>query len=291
MERILFGDNQFFGINHLSEEKARQQAMRFQRTDAIINVLQAALQAGVGGFMCTTHDQIRRIADDVRERPSHWPGFRFYPGMPYAHKYAQAVTELGYVNALRKFLPSEGIATALLRGSRAVLTRDINSIMTLLIDAEMKMFAGLDTPVVFLQNVVTDLVLGIGAVDSFRGFSDHLRERHNAEAGFITMNLPKLLPALASVGLENPIVCANVNKIGFRMSGGIDEYRRATDRYPARVIAMSVLASGGIRPREAIEWVTNEPYVDSILFGASSQANIVNTVALIREFDSKNANR
>jgi predicted aldo/keto reductase-like oxidoreductase len=54
------------------------------------------------------------------------------------------------------------------------------------------------------------------------------------------------------------------------------------------VIAMSVFASGGIPAREAIEWVTNEPYVESIVFGASGRANIENTVALIREFDSAN---
>jgi hypothetical protein len=26
MDRVLFGDNQFFGVNHMSEEKARAQA-------------------------------------------------------------------------------------------------------------------------------------------------------------------------------------------------------------------------------------------------------------------------
>jgi phosphoribosylformimino-5-aminoimidazole carboxamide ribonucleotide (ProFAR) isomerase len=71
------------------------------------------------------------------------------------------------------------------------------------------------------------------------------------------------------------------------MSGGIEGYREAAARHPARVIAMSVFASGGISPREAIEWVTNEPYVESIVFGASGRANIENTVALIREFDQK----
>ncbi len=30
MDRILFGDNQFFGVNHMSEEKARAQLMRFK---------------------------------------------------------------------------------------------------------------------------------------------------------------------------------------------------------------------------------------------------------------------
>lgn len=289
MERILFGDNQFFGINHMSEEKARSQAMRFQSTQAIIDVLQNALAEGVGGFMCTTHDTIEKIADDVRARPDSWKGFRFYPGMPYAHKYANAVTELGYFDAMRKFLPDEGLISTALRGSKAVLGQDIESMMTLLVDAEMKMFRGLETPVIFLQNVVTDLLMGLGFVDAFRLFGEHIRTRYNAEPGFITMNLPKLLPMLNKAGIENPIVCANVNKIAFRMSGGIEGYRAATSEYPARVIAMSVLASGGIPAREAIEWVVGESYVQSILFGASSRSNIQNTVSLIREFDGLKA--
>ena len=286
MDRILFGDNQFFGINHLSEEKARQQAMRFQSTDAILDVLQSALQAGVGGFMCTTHDTIEKVAAQVRADPARWEGFRFYPGMPYAHKYANAVTELGYFDALRKFLPREGLVDSVIRGSKAVFGKDIEGVMTLLVDAEMRMFEGLETPVVFLQNVVTDLIQGLGFVDAFGVFAEHIKKRYDAEAGFITMNLPKLLPLLEQAGIENPMVCANVNKIAFRMSGGIEGYREATRLRPARVIAMSVLASGGIAPREAIEWAVNEPYVESILFGASSRANIENTVSLIREFDA-----
>jgi hypothetical protein len=287
MERILFGDNQFFGVNHMSEEKARQQTIRFQSLEAVVEVLQQALKAGAGGFMCTTHDRIAQIAELVRANPAEWDGFTFYPGMPYAHKYANAVTELGYFDAVRKFLPSEGLLDTLMRGSKAVLGKDIEGLMTLLVDAEMKMFTGLRTPVIFLQNVVTDLIQGLGFVDAFRVFSDHVRERYDAEAGFITMNLPKLLPMLQDAGIENPIVCANVNKIAFRMSGGIDGYRAATRARPARVIAMSVLASGGIPAREAIEWVVNEPYVESILFGASSRANIESTVALIQEFDQR----
>jgi hypothetical protein len=149
----------------------------------------------------------------------------------------------------------------------------------------MKMFDGLETPVIFLQNVVTDLILGLGAGDVFARFANYVKRRYNAEAGFFTMNLPKLLETLHSAGVENPIVCANVNKAGFRMSGGIEGYREAAAKYPARVIAMSVFASGGIPAREAIEWVVNEPYVESIVFGASSRANIENTVTLIGEVD------
>ena len=259
--------------------------MKFQDVSAIIDVLQSALNAGVTGFMCTTHDTVGTLVQEVRAHPEQWKDFRFYPGMPYAHKYANAVTELGYMGALKKFIPSGGMVDTLTRGTRAVLGKDVESVMAMLVDAEMKMFDGLETPIVFLQNVVTDLILGLGANEVFASFAKYVKRRYKAEAGFFTMNLPKLLGALHSAGVENPIVCANVNKAGFRMSGGIEGYREAAAKYPARVIAMSVFASGGIAPREAIEWVTSEPYVQSIVFGASRRANIENTVALIREAD------
>ena len=47
MDRLLFGDNQFFGVNHMSEERARAQMMRFQSLSAVIDVLDSAYEAGV----------------------------------------------------------------------------------------------------------------------------------------------------------------------------------------------------------------------------------------------------
>jgi aryl-alcohol dehydrogenase-like predicted oxidoreductase len=69
------------------------------------------------------------------------------------------------------------------------------------------------------------------------------------------------------------------------MSGGIEAYREAAERYSPRLIAMSVFASGAIRPAEAIEWVLQEPHIESIVFGASSRANIQSTVSMIRSAD------
>ena len=79
-------------------------------------------------------------------------------------------------------------------------------------------------------------------------FADHVRDRYDAEPGFITMNLPLLLDALERVGIENPIVCSNINKIGFRMCGGIEAYEEALRDRTCRAIAMSVFASGAIPP-------------------------------------------
>ncbi|MDZ7634110.1 MAG: hypothetical protein U5L72_06585 [Bacteroidales bacterium] len=43
MDKVLFGDNQFFAVNHLSDEKSREQAIRFKDDSAIIRVLDQAM--------------------------------------------------------------------------------------------------------------------------------------------------------------------------------------------------------------------------------------------------------
>ena len=284
MDRLLFGDNQFFGVNHMSEEKARAQALRFQDIGAVMDTLDAAYDEGVRTFMCTTHDRISLVCDRVRAEPERYSEFTFYPGMPYAHKYANAVTESGMLGAVKRFLPNEGLMDAALRGGRSLATKDVEGMTTLLIDAEMKMFAGLRTPVVFLQNLVVDLLLGLGFKDAFTTFAEHVRERYDAEPGFITMNLPLLLDTLDEVGIENPIVCSNINKIGFRMCGGLEAYEEALRERRFRAIAMSVFASGAIPPEEAIEWVCSQPNLHSIVFGASSARNIHATRELVDRY-------
>jgi hypothetical protein len=284
MDRLLFGDNQFFGVNHMSEEKALAQALRFQRIDAVIDVLDAAYEEGVRTFMCTTHERIALVCDHVRANPDRYPEFVFYPGMPYAHKYANAVTEHGMLGAVRRFLPDEGLMDAAIRGGSSLAKKDIEGLTTLLIDAEMKMFAGLRTPVIFLQNVVVDLLLGLGFKDAFRIFAEHVRERHEAEPGFITMNMPALLDVLEEMEIDNPIVCSNINKIGFRMCGGVEAYETALRERRFRAVAMSVYASGAIPAREAIEWVCAQPNIEAIVFGASGRANIRGTRELVEEY-------
>jgi hypothetical protein len=284
MERILFGDNQFFGINHMSEEKARAQALRFQDVRAIIEVLDSAYAEGIRVFMCTTHERIADICAHVRAHPDRYEGLAFYPCMPYAHKYANAVTEHGLLEALRRFLPDDGAVGALFKGGISVAKKDVDGIGELLIDAEMKMFAGLKTPVIFLQNVVTDLLLGLGFKHAFRVFAEHVREKYQAEPGFITMNMPMLLDVLEGLGLDNPIICSNINAIGFRMCGGLELYEKTIATRRFRPVAMSVLASGAISPQQALDYVCRQPQIESVVFGASSRSHIRQIKQLIDSY-------
>ena len=283
MERVILGDNQFFAVNHLSDEKSRAQAIRFKEDQAIIDVLDNARVCGINTFMCTTHDRIYNICNYMRAHKEEYKDFKFHPCMPYAHKYANAVTELGILGTLKAYIPGNILAVASKAGI-AYMRKDFPTLMELLVDAEMKMFEGLNTPVIFLQNVIVDLLMGLGMDEIFVAFAKHIKKKYNAEPGFITMNMPRMVDLCERLGIENPIICSSINKIGFRMSGTIEEYEQYLNSDKKfRPIAMQCLAAGGLKPAEAMEYVTRFPKIESVLFGASSKAHIQETKNLIEQ--------
>ncbi len=279
MDRVIFGDNQFFGVDHLSDDKARQKEQRFKDTREIIRVLDFAHEAGIRTFMCTTYGRIEEICEHFRNNPAKYADFKIYPCMPYAHKYANAVTEMGIGGTLRHF--TGGVMGSIARGGMAVVQRDAFKMMQMLVDAEMSMFKGVNTGVIFLQNVVTDLLLGLGMHDFFYEFSEYVQKKYDAEPGYITMNLPRTVDVLHGLGIENPIVCASINKIGFRMSGGLEANEQALAEQKVRAIAMQVYAAGALRPQEALEYICPQQGIESIMFGASSKDHIEQTYELI----------
>ncbi len=282
MDKVLFGDNQFFAVNHLSDEKSREQAIRFKTDASIIRVLDQAMETGINTFMCTTHDRIANICDHMRANPGRYGNFNIFPCMPYAHKYANAVTDLGIIGTIKQYVPGN-IFSSFTKGGVAFITKDFISLMELLIDAEMKMFKGINTPVIFIQNVVVDMILGLKMYEVFREYDSYIRSKYKSEPGYITMNMPALLDALNSVGIEGPVICSSINKLGFRMSGGKEIYEKYLNEKKFRPIAMQVLAAGALRPAEAIEYLGRFPKIESVLFGASSKQHIAETKELIEK--------
>ena len=283
MEKVLFGDNQFFAVSHLSDEKSQEQTMRFKDDSSILRVLDQARETGINTFMCTTHDRISNLCDHFRENPEKYRNFKIYPCMPYAHKYANAVTEYGFLGTIRKYVPGNLLGT-FAKGGIAYVSKDFIGLMEILIDSEMKMFKAIDTPVIFIQNVLVDLILGLKMYDVLREYDLYIRKKYNSEPGYITMNMPALYEALDSMGLKNPIICSSINKIGFRMSGGKAVYEKYLNEKTFRPIAMQVLAAGALRPNEAIEYLSGFPKIESVLFGASSKNHIQETKDLIERY-------
>jgi hypothetical protein len=285
LDRIIFGDNQFFGINHMSEEKAKVLAEKFWDLKSIIDVIDIAYNCGIRAFMLNTNERAMEICDYIRLNRNLYNDISFYPSMPYAHKYANSVAEKGIFGALRDTLiagSSVGeIASILSKGGTSLFDRDIIKVMQLLIDIEMKIFRNLDVKVIFLQNIVTDLLLGFGNKNIFLAFYDYIQSKYRVQAGFVTMNMPKLVDFLLDCGIENPVICSSINSAGYFMNPDMKTYEDKLRDPNLHIIAMSILASGALTPSEAVRYVCNFPAVKSIVFGASSRAHIEETYKLI----------
>jgi hypothetical protein len=228
LDRIIFGDNQFFGINHMSEEKAQAQYERFRNVSDIIDVVDIAYDAGIKAFMFNSHGLVKDICDHFRNDPDRYADLKLYVSMPYAHKYASAVADKGIFGALKDTIIAGSSATdvvgILAKGGFSFFEKDMLKVMQLLVDIEMKMFHDLNVKVIFIQNIVTDLLLGFGVKEVFTSFADHIKDNYGAEPGFVTLNLPRLVEFLHDCGIENPIVCSAINKAGYFMNPNIETY-------------------------------------------------------------------
>lgn len=286
IDRIVFGDNQFFGINHMSQDKAQERAERFASLENVMAVYDHALDAGVEAIMLNSNARARDICNAFRADRAKYGHVRWYPSIPYPHKYAAMVNDKGMVGAVQEVLFGQGAKSALgkmVRGASAVATLDAVKLMKMLIDEEMAIYEGLNVRCVFLQNIITDLMLGYDVPDPFVAYCEYIRERYGAWPGLITQNLPFLRAKLREWGIEGVVICASINRIGYLMSPGLAEYEAdlaANDGETYPVMAMSTLASGAVPPAEAYDYI-NRLNLQSVVFGASSPGNIRQTVSLI----------
>jgi hypothetical protein len=288
LDRIIFGDNQFFGINHMSEEKAQALTEKFRNLQSIIDVIDIAYDCGIRAFMLNSHDRAMDICDHIRNNPGKYADLTLYPSIPYAHKYANAVAQKGIFGTLKDTIIANNtlsdVAGLLTKGGSLLFEKDMTKVMQMLVDIEMKIFRGINVKVLFLQNIVTDLLLGFRVKEIFIDFVSHLKNNHGVEAGFVTMNMPMLVDFLNDCGIENPVVCSAINKAGYFMNPNIETYEDAVKNKNFRPIAMSILASGAVNPDDAVKYVCDQREIQSIVFGASSSKHIIQTKELIEKY-------
>ena len=155
----------------------------------------------------------------------------------------------------------------------------------MLVDAEAKMFKGLNVKVLFLQNIITDLLLGYEMRQIFEAYCDYIRKKYGVLPGLITQNMPRLKQKLEEWGIDGVVICSSINKIGYLMSPSVQAYTDAIEKNdPAKyqLMAMCTLASGAIKATEAYKFI-NSLNIQSVVFGASSEKNIKETVSLIQK--------
>ena len=289
IDKIIFGDNQFFGINHMSQEKAQQLSERFQNLESIIEVYDIAYKNGIRSFMLNSNDRANEICNYFKSNKSKYPELNWYPSIPYPHKYANLISEKGIISTLNDILFKDNSTIGLLgmfaKGSSALISKDAIKLLQMLIDVEVKIFTGLDIKVIFLQNIITDLLLGYEVGEIFYEYCAYIKQKYNVIPGFITQNMPHLKDKLNNWGISGVVICTSINDIGYLMSPSREKYIdsiNSNDETKYKIMCMSTMASGAINAEKAYSFI-NSLNIQSVVFGASSKQHIKQTVALINK--------
>ena len=288
LDKIIIGDNQFFGINHRSQEKAEEMLKRFGNIDNIFEVYDNAFDCGVKAVMLNSNEKAMAICDRFRAQKSKYGDVAWYPSIPYAYKYANMVNELGIFPAINEAIfkgnSAKGVLGMMAKGVSLAVTKDAMKLMEMLIDVEYKMFRDLNVKVFFLQNIITDLILGYGIREVFEHYAEYVRKKYKVTPGFVTLNMPYLKAKLEEWGIEDVVICSAINAAGFNMHPSMEEYERviaANDPSKYQLMAMNVLASGSITVKESFDYI-NSLNIQSVVFGASSKGHIKSTVEAIK---------
>lgn len=287
IDKEIFGDNQFFGINHRSQDKSEELLKRFGDIINILKVYDNAFDCGIKAVMLNSNDRAEEICQYFRDHKVKYGEVAWYPSVPYPHKYADMVNELGIFPAISEVLfkgnTTGGVFSMIGKGISAAWSKDAIKMMEMLLDVEFKIYRGLNVRVFFLLNPITDLILGYGIKEVFEHYCEYVRKKYKVTPGFITLNLPYLKAKLKEWGIEEVVICSAINKAGFNMFPSKEEYEKviaANDPNKYQLMAMSPLASGSITPQESFDYINNLN-LQSVVFGASSKEHIQSSLGLI----------
>lgn len=286
IDQVILGDNQFFGVNHMSQDKGRATYEQFKDLNEIKRILKYGMSKGVKGVMFSTHPNIYQICDMIRAEDELRENLNIYVNVPYIIKYVSMVTEMGMYNTIKTMLrgkSGKGKAKFLLETGANVMTLNHLGVLERLIDVELAPFYDLNIKAVFLHNALCDLILGYNMKEVAVAFDKYVRKRYHAIPAYGTLNFSAFAKFLDECGLQNSLVMTAVNKKGFLMNPSRDQVVQDIARTTHTVLAMATLASGRLLPEEAYSYLA-ETAVKNVVVGLSSQKHADETFGIIQKY-------
>jgi len=278
--KIILGDNQFFGVNHFDLKKGEKTKNKFDNTSKIERFIKESHKIGLDGFMINSNELgYKLIANSSFEENKE-----IHYSIPYPHKYANMINESGMLSLGVHVIKNTSIIKNIFIGFKYFFTRNIKKIIPLILDIEVPKNLKKGS-YVYLQNIITDLLIGIGREDLIIGFINSVTEMGH-KPGIITLNpllLNKHLQSNDKINLiKDLIVCFNINKEGFNVFPnlqGVEGLIKSKTQY--KLMGMSIFASGAGNIPSSIDYIKKLP-LDYIVFGTSKLSNVESNVKLLK---------
>jgi hypothetical protein len=278
--KIILGDNQFFGINHFDLEKGEKTKLKFDSTKKIEVFINDSLDIGLDGFMINSNERGYEIVNSSKfdlTKEIHY-------SIPYPHKYASMVNENGMMSLFEHVIKNTSLIKNIIGGVKLVATQNLKSITPLALNLEVPKNLKKGS-YVYMQNIITDLLLGMGRGDILVEF---IKSVYNMgyKPGIITLNpimFDKLLKnEQEAEWLKDLIVCFNINKEGFNVFPSLDfveDFIESSPKY--KLMGMSIFASGAANIPNSINYI-KKLKLDYVVFGSSRLENIESNFNLMK---------
>lgn len=269
--KLILGDNQFFGINHSDLQKGNESKGKFSDAAKIETFIKQSIDLGLDGFMINSNDLGYKLVDNykvINKEEIHY-------SIPYPHKYATMVNESGMLSLLKYFISKTSISLLLRTLPKFAITRNIKYLIPLTVSLEVPKNLTKGSSV-YLQNIVTDLIIGIKRFDLLEAFSSEVR-RQGYKPGLITLNpifLDSYIQKSRVLNREDMTVCFNINEAGFNVFPNKDIVEAfILKQHKYQLMAMSIFSSGGGNIKKSTDFIKNLK-LNYAVFGSSNLNNI-----------------
>jgi hypothetical protein len=270
--KIILGDNQFFGVNHFDLEKGEKTKLKFDTTKKIEAFINDSLEIGLDGFMINSNEKGYEIINTSKfdcKKEIHY-------SIPYPHKYASMVNENGMLSLFNHVIKNTSLIKNLIGGIKLAATKNLKSITPLALNLEVPKNLNKGS-YVYMQNIITDLLIGMGRGDILIEFIKSVSNM-GYKPGIITLNpimFDKLLENKQDANwLEDLVVCFNINKEGFNVFPSLESVESFIASRPLyKLMGMSIFASGAANIPNSINYI-KELQLDYVVFGSSRTENI-----------------
>ena len=288
---LLVGDNAFHGISHLSQQRARERAIKDNPSNVeyATQLVKLSLQNGANGFMFSVSDTTLSILKALEhdKKPD------LYAIVPYAYEYVRLATKVGGISGLAKKVSRQIIFSknviAVTPGMIGLIRADPSAFLKTYLVYEIsriKSATGKDANLrsVLLHEVITDMALALDLDWLFKSYVTFLL-KSKIRPGFETRNFPYLIQKFKEwhIDMSKITITASFNKVGFQMNPSKIDCENALQAVSgAQIIAMSILAAGYLAPYEAIEYVGNLSGISKVVVGVSNERHAIETFKLLR---------
>lgn len=273
--KLILGDNQFFGVNHANLKKASLTRELFDSHQRISDFINKSLKIGLDGFMINSNNLGFKVIEEFDFKNQN---AECHYSIPYPHKYAGLVNDSGMTALVTLVFKSLRVRD-LFSVVKFLLSFNVAHLLPIVVRMEIPKSLPKGS-VVYLQNIVTDLTMGLNNGDKILSAYIKSVKIMGYMPGLITLNPINLMELLKKNHSQDDVfLCFNINYSGFNVFPSVLKVEEAIEDAKKntrwKLMGMSIFSSGskGISIKESIEYIKSLE-LDYVVFGSSKLSNI-----------------